>query len=263
MSSNYTRQLPDGYQYVISPAFLRSIQAETSSEPTRELADPFEVFASLPADALLFGLASDGLPLLLHLRDPLPGPLLVIGDQGSGKTDFLKTIILSTQRLMPSGAVQFVVLTSFPEEWEQLSAPEHLIGVWDASQPLAADLLEQLACHLETPEENQPTVMLFDGLESILQFAAAEQSDFAQILMHGPQSLIWPVVSVNAEFALELPYWLAFFRTRIFGQVSNQRTARVLTSMPGAPLGSLSAPDQFCLREKSHWLKFRRPNLHE
>lgn len=262
MSSIYQPNLPDKYQYAISPPTLRETQVDFDPEPVRELVDPLEAFASLPADSLLFGLASDGLPLLLNLHDPQPGPILLLGDQGCGKTDFLKTLILSTQRLMPPGAIQFTVLTNFPEEWERLSAPDHLLGVWPVDHPMASDLLYQLACRVQSPADNQPTLLLFDGLESILQFGAADQSYLAHLLMRGPQTLIWPVVSINADEALELPYWLAFFRTRIFGQIANQRIAQELTSIPGAPLKNLSAPSQFCLREKSHWLKFWRPSLY-
>jgi hypothetical protein len=81
--------------------------------------------------------------------------------------------------------------------------------------------------------------------------------------VRGPRALIWPVVTVNAEQALELPEWLAFFQTRIFGRINDTEIAQQLTSMPGAALGNLSSNSQFCLRENSHWLKFWLPSLHE
>lgn len=42
----------------------------------------------MPHEALFMGVASDGLPVLLNLQDPSPGPILVAGDSGVGKTDF-------------------------------------------------------------------------------------------------------------------------------------------------------------------------------
>ena len=50
----------------------------------------------IPKNSVLFGIARDGLPLLLHLRDPRPGPILVTGDQGSGKTAFLTAMLRTT-----------------------------------------------------------------------------------------------------------------------------------------------------------------------
>jgi hypothetical protein len=261
MSSKYDPGQPERYQYAVTPPSLREVQVVPAPETARPLVDPLQVFASLPADSLLFGLASDGLPLLLNLRDPQPGPILLIGDQGCGKTDFLKTLVRATRRLMPPGAVQFTVLTNFADEWYDLLPAEALLGVWEADQPLAADLLSQLEAHLHAPSENQPTILLFDGLESVQQLSSAAQSSLANLLMHGPHALIWPVVTVNASLALELSYWLSFFRTRLYGQILHQPTARYVTSLPGAPLGNLAAPNQFCLREKSHWLKFLRPSL--
>ena len=122
-------------------------------------------------------------------------------------------------------------------------------------------LLSQLEERLNSPVENQPIILLFDGLDAVQQLPATAQSSLANLLMHGPHALIWPVVTVNASLALELSYWLSFFRTRLYGQILHQPTARSLTSLPGAPLGNLAAPNQFCLREKAHWLKFWRPSL--
>jgi hypothetical protein len=106
-------------------------------------------------------------------------------------------------------------------------------------------------------------VFLFDGLDSVLGMESAAQDYLADILMRGPRSLIWPVVTVNAGAALELPYWLSLFETRIFGHIAEAELARQLTSYPGAPVASLTSNSQFCLRENSHWLKFWLPSLHE
>jgi hypothetical protein len=257
--------MPEKYQYSLPLSSLHEVETRIGPGPTPQIVplNPLELFETLPPDSLLFGFASDGLPLMLHLRNPQPGPVLVIGDQGCGKTDFLKKLVLSTQRLMPPGEIQFAVLTDFPDEWARVSAPEHLLGVWSISEPVAADLLYQLDCRVETPDENQPTILLFDGLDSLLALDDESQNDLADLLARGPQSLIWPLVTVNAEQALELPEWLAFFQTRILGRISDTHIAQQLASMPGAPLSSLSSNSQFCLRENSHWLKFWLPSLHE
>src|SRR5512143_1801615 len=61
---------------------------------------------SLPREALLLGVALDGLPVLLNLHDQIPGPLLVIGDEGAGKTDFLQMLARSVQQTHHSEDVQ-------------------------------------------------------------------------------------------------------------------------------------------------------------
>src|SRR5512138_1121732 len=56
------------------------------------LRDVIAANASMPREALFLGLAEDGLPVLLNLYDSIPGPLLIIGDQASGKTRLLQAI---------------------------------------------------------------------------------------------------------------------------------------------------------------------------
>ncbi|MCX6065340.1 MAG: NACHT domain-containing protein [Chloroflexi bacterium] len=260
--------MPDRYQFALALRALREVQAEIGQDPAPGLtifpglAETLDSAAPIPHESVLFGIAIDGLPLLLHLRDPRPGPILITGDRGSGKTDFLKMLILAANRLVPPGEMQFAVLTDFPSEWDDIFAPEHLSGVWPAYDPHSADLLNQLAWRVYTPSENQPTLLLLDGLESILQMDDNSQENFARILLNGPQALIWPVVTVNAEMAVKLPAWLAYFRTRIYGRISAPATAEELTPIPGAALNGLFPGSQFCMREKSHWLKFWLPSLH-
>jgi MoxR-like ATPase len=56
-------------------------------------------FGPMPDEALFLGVASDELPVLLNLHDPLPGPILIIGDPGTGKTSLLQTIVRAAGRI--------------------------------------------------------------------------------------------------------------------------------------------------------------------
>ena len=85
---------------------------------------------SLPGGSILLGLAEDGLPLLLNVYDPTPGPILIAGDQGIGKTSFLKWLAYSSSLFEP-GDIQFGVVTPFPEEWNESDLPNGL-GIWPA-----------------------------------------------------------------------------------------------------------------------------------
>jgi hypothetical protein len=152
-------------------------------------------------------------------------------------------------------------MTSFPDDFTHIHAPEHLQGIWASYETPAAEMLFQLACRVEEGNQRQPIVLLVDGLDALFQLDQASIDNLAYILANGPQSQIWPVVTANADMIVGLPDWLDCFRTRIYGRVSNPRTASALTTVPGAPLNSLLPGTQFCLREKSHWLKFWLPTL--
>ena len=71
------------------------------------LADSISALGPLPNEALLLGLASDGLPVLLNLHDPHPGPLLVAADPGAGKTIMTGLLI---KELLFRGVLQKVLI---------------------------------------------------------------------------------------------------------------------------------------------------------
>ncbi len=261
--------MPENYYSALALNAFREVQAELGQAPLPEmtlfpgLADALETISSLPSYSILFGIAADGLPLLLHLRNPRPGPILVAGDRGSGKTGFLKALVRAASLLTSPGSVQFAALTDYPEEWERFSAPEHLAGVWPAYERDASTLLFDLACRAQAREATTPVVLLFDGLDSVLHMDDSTQNNFSYLLAHGPPALVWPVVTVNASRAMKLPAWLAYFRTRIYGRITHPATGEELVPVPGAPIKGLFPGYQFCLREKSNWLQFWLPGMPE
>jgi len=243
------------------------VQTGSGLAPTQQTlhnsarASNLDRMGSLPADSLLFGLAADGKPLLLSLSDPHPGPILVTAERGGGKTHFLKMLLLAAKRLKRPTEVQFAALTSYPDDFAHIQAPEHLLGIWASYEAAASEMLYQLACRIEEGRNQQPILLLVDGLDALFQLDQSSQDNLAYILENGPQARVWPLVTANADMIVDLPDWLACFRTRIYGRVSDPRTAEALTSAPGAPLHSLLPGTQFCLREKSQWLKFWLPTL--
>jgi len=206
-------------------------------------------------------MAEDGKPLLLSLTDPHPGSILVTAERACGKTHFLKMLIQAAALLKQPGEVEFFVLTCYPQDFAHVDAPNHLQGVWSAEDESASELIYEIACRVETPAKRQPTMLLIDGLDAILQLDPIAQKNLAYILEDGPQAMVWPVLTANANMIVQWPDWLACFHTRIYGRVSDPNTARDLTPNPGAPLNRLLPGTQFCMREKSQWLKFWLPTL--
>jgi hypothetical protein len=240
-----------------TPALLayQQIRAEIGAVPAASLPD------SLPPHSILFGIAGDGLPLLLRLDQPATGPVLILGDKGSGKTAFLQTLAQTTRRLYPVEETALLVLTDFPDEWQLPNLPGRALRVYPAYQPAASNLLLRLADWANARREGRSILLLLDGLDSVLHLEDSAQQALAFLLEQGPQLKLWPIVSINSTRATKLPEWLEFFRTRIYGRITNPQVGDELTHLPGAPLEALFPAAEFCLRQRSRWMRFWLPNL--
>src|ERR1044071_4478129 len=124
---------------------LAELKTDTSTPPSKPipaapaLRDVLAEIGSLPAEALFLGVATDGLPVLLNLYDSHPGPILIAGDAGSGKTSFLQTIAHSVAQTHDSKDIQFGVITNYPDEWESVKSTSHLVGVFPVGHKSTQD----------------------------------------------------------------------------------------------------------------------------
>ncbi len=213
---------------------------------------------SLPSRSLLFGVASDGFPVALNLLDPTPGPILVAGDSGSGKTSFLRVAAQVVVWSQPSQRVQFSVITPTPEAWAGWdSVPHHLATL----SPYAAgirDLLFDMAAWAQLDQRGQSRLLLIDDLPALMHLDAETQENLQWIFTNGPNVGLWPIVTVNTLQAFNLPVWSRVFKTRVFGWIGSPNDAYALA--PASPAPELLAGAQFCMRSRQNaWLKFWLP----
>src|SRR5215211_5664494 len=109
----------------------------------------------LPLEALFLGIASDNLPVLLNLYDSHPGPMLVAGDAGSGKTAFLQTLAHSIIQTHDSKDVQFGVITNYPDEWESINATPHRVGIFPVGHKSTQEFMQSLASWAHSNKNTQ------------------------------------------------------------------------------------------------------------
>ncbi len=256
-------------QFLLALEAYQEIQAELRQEgqplpetpetstSERSIAQP----ARLPGRSLLLGMAEDGLPLMLDLYDPAPGPLLVAGDGGSGKTALLQSLARAAG-LQDPGDIQFGVITPFPEEWTALESLPHCLGVWPAYHPSAGLFLGQLVNWSEAlPGTRQAILLLFDGFDLLSGSDFQSLHDLRWLLLYGPQHQVWPAVTVNPSRLTRLQPWLEYFHTRLIGHVKNAHNARMLTDDSRAALADLLPCKQFALSQPGCLLKFWLPPL--
>jgi hypothetical protein len=215
----------------------------------------------MPREALFFGVASDGLPMLLNLHDPVPGPLLIMGDAGAGKTNLLQLVACAAGMMHQPEDLQFGVLTSQTEEWKVFDRIPNNVGVFPLYGNSSQDFVLSLATWAhENHSSKQVVLLLIDDLEAAAKMDFDARQNLRWLLLRGPARRVWPVVTVNPDRIDGIQPWLDAFHTHIFGTIQDTRRARQL-SVEQADLQTLSIGTQFSMREGDHWIRFWIPGI--
>jgi len=224
-----------------------------SSTMSRTLAQ----IGPLPREALFLGVAEDGLPVLLNLYDPAPGSLLITGDADSGKTAFLQSVArLLTQTHQPED-LQYGVITSRPDEWTEIKTKSHCVGVFPVEHDGTKNLIHSMAVWAhENRKSQQSLLLMIDDLQAVARLDIEVLQNLRWLLSHGPSRRVWPIITMDADSYGQGTSWIPIFRTRIFGQIKNERVASALGGDKNSALGQLEAPKQFSLRENDAWVRF-------
>lgn len=214
----------------------------------------------LPDEALFLGLAEDELPVLLNLYDPIPGPLLITGDQASGKTRLLQTIARAADLLHTPSDVQYVVITSYPKEWNFFKGNQNNAGVYSTQNSNAEELLQSLVTWAHNNKgEGQSVLVLIDDIEAVIKLNQQVEQNLRWLLIRGPSRRVWPIVTLNASRTKDMKEWMSFFHTRLFGHVASPEESTYITGNSKHTLAHLFTGSQFALREGNELLNFWNP----
>ena len=216
-------------------------------------------YLPLPPEALFLGVATDQLPVLLNLLDPVPGPLLITGDQGSGKTAFLQVIARGVDQVHQANAVQYGVITAFPEEWNRVSGAPNCVDIFPSYKNDAQDFLNSLSSWTHVNRgERQSVLLLIDDLSIIASMDFEARQSLRWLLLRGPARRVWPIVTLNPNRLTEARPWMDFFHTRLFGRMQSISDTVKLANA-NIVLGDLAPGSEFMMREGEDWLKFWIP----
>ena len=214
----------------------------------------------LPREALFLGLAEDGLPVLLNLYDPIPGPILIVGDQASGKTSLLQMIAQAAELLHSPSAVQYGVLTQYPDEWTNFQNNQNNAGIYATQDKTSQELLQSLVTWAHNNKgDAQSVLLIIDDLEAMTKLDEQAQQNLRWLLLRGTSRRVWPIITLNADKTKNLEAWLGFFRTRLFGHIEDNQDSYLITGNSNHTLSDLTAGSQFSMREGNNWLNFWAP----
>lgn len=218
-------------------------------------------FGDMPSEAMFMGVASDGLPMLLNLHDAVPGPLLVMGDDGAGKTSLLQVIAQSAGMMHQPSNLQFGVVTNHPGEWNGVEKIPNNVGVFPLYATSSEEFILSLASWAHGNKTSpQSVLLLLDDLEAATNLDFDARQNLRWLLLRGPARRVWPIVTLNPSRLESLHPWLELFRTRIFGSIKDEGIANQL-KVRNANLHTLNLGTEFTLREGDQWLRFWLPSI--
>jgi hypothetical protein len=246
-------------------ALAEEEQTQTTSHPPEPglpaLSSVLADSSPLPHTALFLGMAEDGLPILLDLYDPVPGPILIVADESSGKTAFLQMVARATEAMHEPADVRSAIITPRTDEWKIFQDSPSMVGVYPAQSDSARELLQSLVEWAHNNREKQQTILLLiDDLEAIIKLGKEAEQSLRWLLLRGPSRSVWPIITLNASRARSMEVWLEFFRTRLFGSTRDEETSNFITGDSGKFFNDLEA-SQFTMREGKNWLKFWSPAI--
>ena len=166
-------------------------------------------FAPIPESSLMFGVAGDGLPILLNCDDSIPKSLLTIGKSGSGKTNFLKVIAESINYAF--GKRSFSVITTNRNEWSRFSGEYE--SLFTFGQTGADDLILSMAGNAHSTRRNGMRFLLIDGMEHFDTLDIETISNLKWLLNNGASRGTW-VIATGSDKLLRYPI-MDFFPTKV------------------------------------------------
>lgn len=256
----------------VNPAAVSVAVSAPAASPTAvapELASVLERLVNLPAQTAILGVCDDRLPVLLDLADPAPGALLVASDDDTLRLRLLRTLLQTAAALNSPRSVQFLVLSSQPEEWrawlDEMDITRHCLGVDGLLEGSPERWLLKLASWADqrrTGSSRGPAVILVvDDLAAVPKMEYEARVNFDWLVKEGPGVCIWPVGALAVEAAPELVRWVRLFKTRILGPAVDPAIYRQLASLDEQEGAALVDETQFAVRIHENWLKFRIPIL--
>jgi hypothetical protein len=216
----------------------------------------------LPNTALFLGLAEDGLPVLLDLYDPIPGPILILADQAGGKTTLLQMIARAAELLHSPSDIQSGIITQYPAEWKKFQNSQSMVGIYATQEGATPELLQSLVTWAHNNKgEGQSILLLIDDLEALTKLDQQTEQNLRWLLLRGPSRRVWPIVTINARHAHNMETWMGFFRTRLFGFTQDSSDSHFIANDPNKIFDGLAAGSQFTMREGNNWLIFWVPAI--
>ncbi|MCC6191606.1 MAG: DNA translocase FtsK [Anaerolineales bacterium] len=231
-------------------------------EPVRLLALLGTLAATPPLTACL-GLTNDGRPLLLRLPSPEVAHVLVAGATGSGKTELMRSLVMSLAVLNRQSRLQFALIDPKSRGFLPLGGLPHLLDEVAADPGTVLKLLDRLTAEMERRDrQNVSTPRIVVVVDELLDVLAAggkrAETALTRIAQRGREAGLHLVAGAQKPSTTALgPMLKANFPVRLVGRVGSAEDARVAAGQAGTGAEKLLGRGDFVLVAAGHLVRFQ------
>jgi hypothetical protein len=262
------------FTQALSPLKKRFKPVETPQEdlaerlPETGLNALLNKFNYIPPQTAFLGVCEDGQPVLFDLTDHRVGPLLIMGDAGSGKTSLLKVMVQSAVAINSPSEINYLVFSQNKQDWHEMTSEGLRTGhcLTDViKEPEETDewlmrLSDMVEKRYNGKELSAPLLVILDDLRFVVGADTSIRLNLEWLLKIGPSMHIWPAVTLRTADALSMGRWTSQFHTRFLGHMPNEGVNR-LGLHSGLDAEKLVPGKQFAIHVQEDWLTFKMPDL--
>ncbi len=194
----------------------------------------------LPPVTAVIGLSSDGDPYTLPLMAPEVTHVLIAGATGCGKTELLRSLILSLAIFNRQAHLQVILIDPKRRGFTPLENLPHLLAPIATTPAAARELLEYSVAEMERrDQENAPTtpriIIAIDEVGDLLATADKEVEDLLnRLAQRGREAGFHLLISTQRPSADSIPGSLkANLPARLIGRVASGQEAIMAAGIPG------------------------------
>ena len=181
-----------------------SVASQYSVESPPNLQGLIEEIGPLPPYSIIIGGCDDHSHLFMELTDPAPGSILITGDDQSGRSRLLDSILYSSVVLNSPRRVRYAIIAPDLTGLEYLTTRPQCYQASMTDTSGAIDLIYELAEIADYRRNNQQTgsviILAVDDLACLLSTMDDEMVEQLRWLVKvGPEVQIWTIATLNSQ----------------------------------------------------------------
>jgi hypothetical protein len=240
-----------------------------SVEAPPNLQGIIEDIGPLAPYSIVIGGCDDRSHLFMDLSDPAPGSLLIVGDDRSGRSRLLTSMLSSSAVLTSPRRVRYALIAPDLTGLDYLIQRPHCYKAHATDTGDAIDMIYELAEIADYRRNNQVTgsviILAVDDLACLLSTMDDEMVEQLRWLVTvGPGVQIWTIATLNSEDVSSIePEFLNQFGTRLIGSVGKAEVVDYLCGSEEPKPEEVIAGAQFCVLFNEDWVMFWIPAVEE